>query len=277
MWYYFKTGILIAILSLILLYIGEMIGGKIGLTIALIFSFIVNFVSYYFSDKIILSYYRAKQINYQDYPELYNLVKYLADRASLPMPKIYIIDEDQPNAFATGRNPKNSAVAFTTGILNLLNKQELMGVIAHELAHIKNRDILLSTIVAGIATAVSYITEMITWSLLLGRNDENRNIFLHLITIIITPIIVLLIQLAVSRTREYLADRTGAMIVGNPLYLASALEKLDFYSKNIPLSKLSPQTSHLFIVNPESISSLFSTHPPIKDRIKKLREMSLKG
>lgn len=261
-------------LTLLLVYIGQIFAGQVGMIIAFIIGMVINFVSYYFSDKIVLSMYRAKEVKENDYPELYNMVRFLAQKAGLPMPKVYLIDELQPNAFATGRNPQNSAVAFTKGILNLLSYEELMGVTAHELAHIKNRDILISTIVAGIVTAITSIIDIFRWSLIFTTSrDNDRNFLADLILITIAPIIALLIQLAISRTREYLADKIGAQIVGNPLYLANALEKLDQYSKQIPLTRYSPSTSHLFIVNPETFFNLFSTHPPIKERIKRLKQM----
>ncbi|MFN3478258.1 MAG: zinc metalloprotease HtpX, partial [bacterium] len=242
--------------------------------IALVTGLGINFISYFFSDKIILSMYKAREIKESDNPMLYNMIKSLAQKANLPMPKVYIIDEIQPNAFATGRDPKNSAVAFTKGILNILDYEELTGVTAHELAHIKNRDILISTIVAGIVSTITVIIDIFRWSLIFATSrDNDRNILADLLLTIITPIIAILIQMAVSRTREYLADKTGAQIVGNPIYLANALEKLDQYSRRIPMQRYSPSTSHLFIVNPENLFNLFSTHPPIKERIKRLKQM----
>lgn len=274
MWYYFKTTILLVLLTFVLVYIGKIYAGEIGMIIALIVGLGINAISYFFSDKIVLSLYGAKEIKESDNPELYNMVRSLANKANLPMPKVYIIDEYQPNAFATGRDPHHSAVAFTKGILNMLSYEELMGVAAHELAHIKNRDILLSTVVAALVTAITVIIDIIRFSLIFGSNrQDNRNIFAELLMILVTPLIAILIQLAISRTREYLADKVGAQIVGNPIYLANALEKLDQYAKKIPLNRYSPSTSHLFIVNPENFLQLFSTHPPIKERIKRLRQM----
>ncbi|MEN3014899.1 MAG: zinc metalloprotease HtpX [bacterium] len=277
MWYYFKTIFLLAIMTSILVFIGKSVAGHTGMIVALAIGLLINFISYYFSDKIVLSFYGAKEITQESNPQLYNMVKALAQKANLPMPKVYIIDEYQPNAFATGRNPKNSAIAFTKGIIQLLSYEELMGVTAHELAHIKNRDILVSTIAAGIASSISIIGDIVRWSIIFATSKDNeRNVLAELGTILIAPIVAFLIQMAVSRTREYLADKTGAEIVGNPLYLASALEKLDHYSKQIPLSHYSPATSHLFIVNPVNFLSLLSTHPPIKERIKRLKQMSIK-
>lgn len=274
MWYYFKTILLIMILTFFLVYIGKMIGGEIGMFVALLIGLGINFISYFFSDKIVLSMYRAQEIKENNFPELYNMVKLLSQKAGIPMPRVYIIDEDQPNAFATGRDPKNSAVVFTRGIIQLLNYDELMGVTAHELAHIKNRDILISTITAGIAMAITIVVDMLRWTIIFTTSRDNeRNVLADLILIFVAPIIALLIQLAISRTREYLADKTGAQIVGNPIYLANALEKLDHYARQIPLNRYSPATSHMFIVNPENFLALFSTHPPIKERIRRLRSM----
>ncbi|MCS6955444.1 MAG: zinc metalloprotease HtpX [Candidatus Calescibacterium sp.] len=274
MWYYFKTILLLMVLTFFLVYLGKVIAGEIGMLIALLIGLGINFVSYFFSDKIVLSMYGGKEIKEEDFPELYNMIKSLSQKAGLPMPKVYIIDEYQPNAFATGRSPQHSAVAFTKGIINFLNYEELMGVAAHELAHIKNRDILISTVAAGITMAITIIIDILRWSIIFATTrDNNRNILAELIVILIMPIIALLIQLAISRTREYLADKTGAQIVGNPIYLANALEKLDYYAKKTPLNRYSPATSHLFIVNPENFLILFSTHPPIKERIKRLRQM----
>lgn len=274
MWYYFKTILLLSLLTLFLVYLGKAISGQIGMLIGLAIGITINFISYFFSDKIILTIYGAREIKPEDNPKLYNMVKYLSQRANLPMPKIYITEELQPNAFATGRNPQNSAVCFTKGILQLLNEDELIAVAAHELAHIKNRDILISTIAASLATAITTIIDMFRWTLLFtSSKEDNRTILFDIILIIIAPIIALLVQLAISRTREYLADKVGSEIVGNPIYLANALEKLDRYTQQIPMQRYSPATSHMFIVNPSNLLILFSTHPPIKERIKRLRQM----
>ena len=277
MWYYFKTIFLIGLLTSIFLFIGKLVAGQIGMYIALLIALIFNFISYYFSDKIVLSYYKAQEIKEGD---IYQLVREVAAKANIPMPKVYIINEDQPNAFATGRNPQNSAVAITTGLINLLNYNEIRGVIAHEIAHIKNRDILISTIAAGIASAISFIIDILQWTLFLGinrdENDNNLPILYYIPILILGPIIALIIQMAVSRTREYLADETGAKIINDPISLAKALEKLHYYVSNIPLSNQNMATNHLFIVNPQSILNLFSTHPPIEKRIEKLYKLANK-
>ncbi len=273
MWYYFKTIFFITILSIMFLFIGKLLAGELGMYIALIISIIVNFISYYFSDKIVLSYYNAKEINGG---EIYNIVKDVAYKANIPIPKVYIIEEDQPNAFATGRNPNNSAVAITTGLINLLNYNEIRGVIAHEIAHIKNRDILISTVAAGIASAISFVIDIFQWTFFFRRDNENNhlNIFSYLLILILGPIIALIIQMAVSRTREYLADETGAKIINDPISLAKALEKLHYYASNIPLYKQNPAFNHLFIINSQSLLNLFSTHPPIQERIKRLYKLA---
>jgi heat shock protein HtpX len=273
MWYYFKTIFLLSLLTVIFLFIGKLLAGEVGMYIALIISLIFNFISYYYSDKIVLSYYNAQEITDG---EIYYLVKEVAYKAGIPVPKVYIIDEEQPNAFATGRDPNHSAVAITTGLINLLDYNEIRGVIAHEIAHIKNRDILISTIAAGIASAIIYIIDISQWLFFFRRdNEENHiNIFSYLIILILGPIIALLIQMAVSRAREYLADETGAKIINDPISLAKALEKLHYYASNIPLSKQNLATSHLFIVNPQSLLNLFSTHPPIEQRIKRLYKLA---
>jgi heat shock protein HtpX len=273
MWYYFKTILLIGVLTSLFLFLGKLVAGEIGMYIALIIALAINFISYYFSDKIVLSYYKAREINSG---EIYDIVKEVAFKAGIPMPRVYIIDEDQPNAFATGRNPSNSAVAITTGLINLLNYNEIRGVIAHEIAHIKNRDILISTIAAGIASAINFIIDIFQWTLFFRRDEEENhlNIFSYLLILILGPIIALIIQMAVSRTREYLADETGAKIINDPISLAKALEKLHYYASNIPLTRQNLATNHLFIVNPGSLLNLFSTHPPIENRIKRLYKLA---
>ena len=273
MWYYFKTILLIGVLTSLFLFLGKLVAGEIGMYIALIIALAINFISYYFSDKIVLSYYKAQEINSG---EIYDIVKEVAFKAGIPMPRVYIIDEDQPNAFATGRNPSNSAVAITTGLINLLNYNEIRGVIAHEIAHIKNRDILISTIAAGIASAINFIIDIFQWTLFFKRDEEENhlNIFSYLLILILGPIIALIIQMAVSRTREYLADETGANIINDPISLAKALEKLHYYASNIPLARQNLATNHLFIVNPGSLLNLFSTHPPIENRIKRLYKLA---
>lgn len=277
-----KTMILMVTLTLMLVGVGAILGGRTGMTIALVMAFGMNFVTYWFSDKIVLKMYGAKHVSETDAPELYGLVRRLALKANLPMPKVYIIDADQPNAFATGRNPKHGAVAVTTGIMRILSKEELEGVIGHELAHIKHRDILVSTIAAAIAGAVSYLAQMAQWSMLFGghRDDEEgSNPIAAIAMMIIGPIAAMIVQMAISRSREYGADAGGAQIAGNPLYLANALKKLHMASQRIPMHT-NPATSHMFIVNPLSgggFLKLFSTHPPIEERIARLEDMLLKA
>ncbi|MCX7793757.1 MAG: zinc metalloprotease HtpX [Thermodesulfovibrionales bacterium] len=274
-----KTMVLLVTLTVLFIFVGALLGGRAGMTIALIMALAMNFFAYWFSDKIVLRMYGARQVSEAEAPELYSIVRSLAQRAGLPMPKVYIIDADQPNAFATGRNPKHGAVAVTTGIMRLLDRNELAGVIAHELSHIKNRDILVSTIAATIAGAISYLAQMAQWAMIFGGrrdDDEGGNPLAALVMMIVAPIAAMLVQLAVSRTREYGADSGGAKIVGNPLYLANALKKLHYASQRIPL-EANPATSHMFIVNPLSgggLMKLFSTHPPIEERIARLEAMA---
>lgn len=276
-----KTMILMVTLTLMLVAIGGILGGKSGMTFALIMAFGINFFSYWFSSKIVLRMYGAKEVKESDAPELYEIVRRLSYKAGIPMPKVCIIPSDQPNAFATGRNPKNGVVAVTTGIMRLLTKEELEGVIAHELAHIKNRDILVGTIAATIAGAISYLAQMAQWAMLFGgrHDDEDRgNPIVAIIMMIVGPIAALLVQMAISRSREYGADASGARISGNPLYLANALKKLHYASQKIPMDA-NPATAHMFIVNPlsgDGFLKLFSTHPPIEERITRLQKMALK-
>jgi heat shock protein HtpX len=278
-----KTMTLMVALTLMLVFIGGVLGGKSGMTVALLIAFVMNFVTYWFSDKIVLRMYGAKEVDEKEAPELHSMIRRLAQAASLPMPRVYTIDQDQPNAFATGRNPENGAVAVTTGLTRILSKEELSGVIGHELAHIKNRDILIGTIAATIAGAISYIGQMAQWGMIFGggRNDENRgsNPIVALAMMIVGPIAAMMIQMAISRSREYVADQNGAQIAGNPLYLARALGKLHLASQKIPM-EASPATSHMFIVNPLSgggLLKLFSTHPPIEERIARLETIAANG
>jgi len=277
----FKTAILLGVLTGLLLLVGQLLGGRQGLFVGLVFAGIMNFGSYWFSDKIVLFMYRAKPIGQKDDKELYKLVKEVADVAGLPMPKLYLIPTTSPNAFATGRNPKHAAVAVTEGILKLLNREELKGVIAHEMAHIKNRDILIATIAATIAGVISYIAVMAKWAALFGgsgRDRDNGNIFELLVLAILTPLIATIIQLAISRSREYMADETGARTIHNSKALASALAKLEEGVKHDPLRFGNKAASSLFITNPFSakgLITLFSTHPPMDERIKRLKELSM--
>ncbi|MEM3373636.1 MAG: zinc metalloprotease HtpX [Candidatus Woesearchaeota archaeon] len=275
----FKTVILLGLLTALLLWIGNLLGGSLGLTFAFIIVLIMNLVSYFFSDKIVLALYRAKEVNKDS--RIYHLVLEVVKKAEIPMPKVYTIKTKNPNAFATGRDPKHSAVVFTEGILEILNEDELKGVIAHELSHIKNRDTLIATIAAVIAGTISYIASMARWAAIFGGfgdRDRGKSLFEFLLLAILAPFIALIIQLAISRQREYLADLTAAKITKKPNYLADALLKIEEGVKNHPLTFGSETTSSLFIANPFKASTfinLFSTHPPIKERVARLRKMKV--
>lgn len=270
---YAKTALLLGLMTGLILVIGEVLGGSQGLVLALGVAAIMNFVSYFFSDKIALAMYGAKQVTREQAPDLFRSVEYLCSRAGIPMPRVYVIPTMTPNAFATGRNPKHAAVAVTEGILRLLNREELEGVIAHELAHVKNRDILISSIAATMAGAIMMLARMAIFFPMGGRDDDNRGGALGaLLMLILAPIGALLIQMAISRSREYGADATGAHFTGNPYGLANALRKLQEGNKRIPMDA-NPATSHMFIVKPFSgqvLLSLFSTHPPMEKRIERL-------
>lgn len=274
-----KTMLLMVTLTLMLVFFGGLIGGKSGMTIALVMAFGMNFVTYWFSDKIVLKMYRARQVTEAEAPDLYGTVRRLAQRAGLPMPKVYIMDEDQPNAFATGRNPEHGVVAVTTGIMRILSREELEGVIAHELAHIKHRDILVGTVAAAIAGAISYLAQMAQWAMLFGgrRDDEGEggSPVAAFVMMIVGPIAAMMVQMAISRSREYGADAGGASISGNPRHLAGALRKLQMAAQQIPMNA-NPATAHMFIVSPlfgGGIFKLFSTHPPMEERIARLEAM----
>lgn len=268
-----KTAILLAGLTALLVVGGAALGGKQGMTIALVFAFAMNFFSYWMSDKLVLRMYKAEEVTEAQAPELYSMVRELATRARLPMPKVYMIPSDQPNAFATGRNPEHAAVAVTGGIMNMLSRDELRGVLAHELAHIKNRDILIGTVAATIAGALTYLAHMAQWAMIFGgRDDEDSNPLAAIAMMILAPIAAMIVQMAISRSREYQADRTGAEIAGSPGGLAGALRKLDMASKQIPM-QANESTAHMFIVNPlrgGMVAKLFSTHPPMDERIERL-------
>lgn len=276
-----KTMVLMVSLSLILVAIGSVLGGKSGMTFALIMACGMNFFAYWFSDKIVLKMYRAREVNEAEAPDLFAIVRKLAVGAGLPLPRVYIIDEAQPNAFATGRNPEHGAVAVTNGIMKILTREELEGVIAHELAHIKHRDILVGTVAATIAAAISYVAQMAQWAMIFGGrssdDEEGGSPVAAIVMMIVGPIAALLVQMAISRSREYGADQYGATISGNPRYLADALRKLHAASQQIPLAA-TPATAHMFIVNPLSgrgIVKLFSTHPPMEERIARLEKMAI--
>jgi len=268
----FKTAFLLTSLTLLLMFIGGYFGGERGLVIGLIFAGVMNFGSYFLSDKIALATYRAQPVSREQLPRAYQVVERLTQKAGLPMPRIYVIPTESPNAFATGRNPQHSSVAVTQGILSLLNDEELEGVLAHELGHVNNRDILISSVAATLAGAITYLARFAMF-FGGGSRDERRGGGLGaLVMIILAPIAAMLIQLAVSRSREYQADQTGAHLTGNPYALASALAKLDAYSKRIPMTA-TPSTAHLFIIQPllgVNLGNLFSTHPPIAERIERL-------
>lgn len=279
-----KTTILLAALTGLLVAVGGAFGGKSGATLMLLVSFAMNFGSYWYSDKIVLKMYKARPVTPEQAPDLYKMVARLTQRAKMPMPKVYIIDSEVPNAFATGRNPENGVVAVTTGIMRALNYDELEGVVAHELAHIKNRDTLISTVVASIAGVISWIGTMAQWAAIFGSNrddEEGGGIAGLIFTIVVAPLAATLIQLGISRSREFEADQSGGQISGNPLALASALQKIEHYAKHAVMQQATPATSHMFIINPLSgvrgtINSLFSTHPATAQRVAKLQEQARK-
>jgi heat shock protein HtpX len=281
----FKTFILLAGLTALFLFIGQALGGRTGLKMALMFAVIMNFVSYWFSDKIALAMSGAHPVSENEAPALYRSVRELCQRAELPLPRLYIIDSPTPNAFATGRNPEHAAVAVTSGIMSILNRDELEGVLSHELAHVKNRDILISSVAAVIAGAISQLAYMAQWAMIFGgygrdRDDGERGGLLGgLLMIIVGPIAAMLIQMAISRSREFQADATGARICGRPLSLANALLKLEQANRRLPM-EVSPAQAQMYIVNPLSsglLVKLFSTHPPMAERVKRLQEMALGG
>lgn len=276
-----KTSLLMVALTVLLVLAGGAMGGRQGLVIALVLAVVMNFFSYWFSDTIVLKMYRAREIGRGEDPELYDIVSGLAQRAGLPMPRIYICPQTTPNAFATGRNPKHAAVAVTQGIRQMLTREELAGVLAHELAHVQHRDILIGTIAAVIAGAITFLASMARWALIFGGvgGRDNRgegNMIASLIMMILAPIAAMLIQMAISRSREFAADAEGARISGTPLGLASALRKLQMANRQIPM-RANPSTAHMFIMNPLSargIQNLFSTHPSTEERIARLRNMA---
>lgn len=286
MWNVLKTFIFLAILSILFIVIGNLIGGKTGATIALFMALIMNFIAYFFSDKIVLATSGAIPVSREQDPELHAIVEEVARRAGIPKPKVYIIPVETPNAFATGRNPKNGVVAVTLGLRKLLTLEELKGVIAHEIGHIKNRDILISTIAAVLVGAITYLSHMAQWALMFGgfhgEEEDSRNplaLIATLVAIIIVPIAATLIQLAISRSREFLADETGAKIIKNPVALAKALEKLENWNRAYPLD-VNPAHAQMYIVNPlssKSLFKLFSTHPPIEERITRLMKLAKEG
>lgn len=275
----FRTFVLMAVLTLLLVWAGGMIGGQSGALIALAFAGIMNLGSYWFSDKIVIAMYRGRQV---DSGPLYDVVHELCQRNRLPMPKVYLLPQATPNAFATGRNPQHAAVAATEGILQILSREELMGVMAHEMSHVRHRDILIGSIAATLAGAISYLAHMAHWAALFGgfggRDDEDGNPLGLILLMIFGPIAAMLVQMAISRSREYAADLGGARLCGNPHYLASALRKLETANRLRPMQRVNEATAHMFIVNPlrgGGLAALFSTHPPIDERIRRLESMSV--
>ena len=280
-----RTTILLAVLTALVVWAGEMIGGRQGAVVALIFAGAMNFFSYWFSDRIVIAMYRGQEVGPSDDPELYGIVQDLTQRAGLPMPRVYTLPQEAPNAFATGRNPEHAAVAVTQGIRRILTPRELRGVLGHELSHVRNRDILVSTVAATLAGAISYLAWMAQWAMIFGggRDREERgsgNIIGLLVMMIVAPLAATLIQMAVSRSREYGADAGGAKVTGDPLALASALRKLQMASERVPLEvnqATAQATAHMFIVNPLTgggLLTLFSTHPPLEERIARLEAMA---
>jgi heat shock protein HtpX len=275
-----KTTLLLGLLTGLILWFGAFLGGEQGLVIAFVFAAVMNFGSYWFSDKIVLAMYRAKPVTMNEAPDLYRVVHNLATRAGMPMPKLYVIPTDAANAFATGRNPGHAAVAVTEGIMRLMTWDEIEGVLAHEISHVRNRDILISSIAATLAGAIMMLASMVRWAAIFGgfSRDEREGgggLVGLLVMSILAPMAAMLIQLAISRSREYQADASGAQLLHSGESLARALEKLEYSSKRIPMDA-NPQTAHLFIVNPlsgRSLANLFSTHPPIDERIRRLRAM----
>ncbi len=274
-----KTTFLMALLTVLLILIGGGIAGENGMIIAFMIAIVMNFVSYFFSDKIVLKMYGANEMPRNEYPHIYEMVQSMTQNSNLPMPRLYITPSEQPNAFATGRDPQHAAVVFTRGIINLLSTAELKGVAAHELAHVKNRDILIGSIAATLAGAISMLANMASWSFMFAgrRDDDDGDRSGGIFMLIVAPIAAMLIQLAISRSREFLADETGAKMCHDPLSLANALKKLETNSRSIPMESATPATAHLFIVNPFSLSGitkLFSTHPPMEERIKRLEQIA---
>ncbi len=278
-----KTAFLLTVLTLMFIAIGGLLGGRSGMIMAFVFALVMNLVTYWFSDKIVLAMYRAKPVTEAEAPELVGAVRHLSQLADIPMPKVYVIPTDLPNAFATGRSPRHAAVAATEGILRILNQDELIGVIAHELSHVRNRDVLISTIAAAVAGAIYMLVDMARWSMFFGgsRDRERNNGALQLVAFlvisIVAPIVAMLVQMAISRSREYQADESGARLCRKPLALASALEKIHSIASRNPMEGANPATAHLFIINPlspQGLVNLFSTHPPVERRIEILHNLA---
>ncbi len=280
----FKTAFLLTVLTLLFVAIGGLLGGRQGMAVAFTFALVMNFVSYWFSDKIVLAMYRARPVAEGEHPELVGAVRHLAQLSDIPMPRVYIIPSETPNAFATGRSPKHAAVAATQGILRILDQDELIGVMAHELSHVRNRDILISTVAAAIAGAIYMLADMARWSMMMGGGGRGRergsgavHLALMLVVAIVAPLAAMLVQMAISRSREYQADDSGARLCRKPLALAAALEKLHSAAHRSPMQEANPATAHLFIVNPLSargLVNLFSTHPPVERRVEILHNLA---
>ncbi len=277
-----KSAMLLALLTALLLFLGQAIAGESGLMMAIVMALVMNFGSYWFSDKIVLAMYGGREVTEREAPELVGMTRQLAMQANLPMPRVYILDEQAPNAFATGRSPKKGAVAVSAGLMQMLSKDELAGVIAHELAHIQNRDTLIMTIAGTIAGALSYLSQMAMWGMMFRGSSDDRegpNPIAAILGIVIAPVAAGIIQMAISRSREYIADARGAQISGSPMGLANALRKIEAYAKRIPMAHGSPATAHLFIVNPfvGGLAGLFRTHPETAERIALLERMAMTG
>lgn len=274
-----KTGLLLTALTLLLVWLGNLIGGQVGLIVALVFAALMNLGSYWYSDRLVIAMSGARPLSESEAPELYTMVRRLAQRAGLPMPRLYLVPEMQPNAFATGRDPQHGVVAVTQGLLQMMERSEVEGVIAHELAHIRNRDTLIMAVAATIAGAISALAHMFYYAtLFFGHRDERSgNPLAALVLVIVAPLAAMIIQLAISRAREYEADRVGAMIAGTPMGLANALRKLELAAERIPAEHAQPATAHMYIVNPlrgGGLMAMFSTHPPVQERIRRLMAMS---
>ncbi len=278
-----KTVFLMALMMVLLMLVGSLLGGEQGMIMAFVFSLVMNFGAYWFSDKIVLMMYRAKQVTEAEAPRLYSLAARVASQAQLPLPRVYIIPGETPNAFATGRDPNHAAVAATEGILKTLSDDELEGVLAHEFAHIKHRDILTGTIVATMVGTITFVARMAGWSMMFaggGRDRRDSNGLAELLLLILAPIAAVLVQLAISRSREFAADEGAARISGRPLSLANALQKLERGVAALPMANASPASAHMFIVNPLSgkgVFKLFSTHPPVSERIERLQKLAMGG
>ncbi|GAU07766.1 zinc metalloprotease HtpX [Desulfoplanes formicivorans] len=276
-----RTGVLLAVLTALIILFGRFLGGQTGMVVAFLIAVVMNVGSYWYSDKIVLSMYRAVDLSPSDAPMIHSIVEELAQRAGLPKPRVVLVPENTPNAFATGRDPKHAVVAVTQGLLQTLSPEEIKGVLAHEMGHVKNRDILIQSVAATLAGAIMIVANMVKWATLFGfgsRDDEEGGSpLVAFVFALIAPIAASLIQMAISRSREFLADETGARLAGNPHYLANALEKLDAYSRSMPLQHGNPATENMFIVNPfagMSVARLFSTHPPTEERVRRLRNMA---